>query len=255
MDMLDVTSESRRKFTLDLASKRRFALSHIDVGCKPWETLANLGPQEARGPGTGQGKPSLEERGLPVEVVSEVKQKRWSSGRLHDLLATRADQPRLDPQLEDDIIDISKARIDKPDANIRIRWSSLGALLLYFMGGDDKTGSKEKVAWFLNQAKATFEKMVECFEELHEDRSSPISIDEIHIKAFQEQLKAWPKGEALSLNQAILETPGVGVTANMESDVHVFPPHENNGNVFLGTVLCVPLSKLLPRSIVLRTAP
>lgn len=236
IEMLEMSS--RRQLALDL--ERRFALNHSNDERKPWEAFGTIAPQRLGGPGASQGIAFLEESDLGPEVVSDVKEKRWSSRGLHNLLGARTDQPRLNPQLEAHDIDISKARIENPD-NILICWSSLGALLLYFMGGDDKAGSKDRVEWFLNQAKRTFGKVVARLEELQVDRSGTMLIDKVHVKAFQEQLRAWPKAEGLNLNRPILGTPlaGFGVSANMESEVHIHLPHDKNGNVFHGTVLCV----------------
>lgn len=235
---------SWNQFDFDL--KPRFALNHSEIGRQPWDTLANLELQEVRGPESGKEKYFLEDSGPEVvrgpEVINDAKPKRWSSGRFQGLLSKGADQPRLNPQLEAHRISISKARIENSDADRPISWSSLGALLVYFMGGDDKAGSRERVAWFLEQARYTFEIVVARFEELRVDQSVALSINEVQIEAFQEQLKAWPKGEALSMNQAILETPGIGVTANMKTEVHPHPPQERDGNFSHGTILCVSFS-------------
>lgn len=247
---------SWNQFDFDL--EPRPAPNHSEIDRKPWDTLANLALQEVGRPEPGKEEYFLEDSGPEVvrgpEVIGDAKPKRWSSGRLPGLLSKGADQPRLNPQLEAHRISISKALIENPDADRRICWSSLGALLVYFMGGDDRAGSKERVAWFLEQARCTFEIVVARFEELRVDQSAGVSIDEIHIKAFQDQLKAWPKGEALSMNQAILKTPGIGVTANMKDRVYPHPPQEIDGDVSHGTVLCVSFSSPSERLSVLRAA-
>lgn len=235
---------SWNQFDFDL--KPRLALNHSEIGRPPWKTVTNLALQEVGGPEPGKEKYFLEDSGPEVvkgpEVISDAKPKRWSSGRLQSTLSKGADQLKLNPQLEAHRLRISKALIENPDADRRICWSSLGALLVYFMGGDDKAGSKERIAWFLEQARYTFEIVVARFEELRIDQSATVLIDENHIKAFQDQLEAWPKGEALSMNQAILKSPDIGVTTNMKDRVHPHPPQEIDGNVSHGTVLCVSFS-------------
>lgn len=145
----------------------------------------------------------------------------------------------------------SSSRIDKTKYTLPVHWSSLGALLLYFVGADGSRSSEKRTGWFLDLAQHTFERLVNLLGELNKTQSTSLTVDRVQLDTFHEQLKHWPRPEALSQEEKPIFYPEVlgqerktrlhakrmVGAADVENEVHVHPPHGHNGRVFHGTVL------------------
>lgn len=143
------------------------------------------------------------------------------------------------------------SRIDKTKYTLPVHWSSLGALLLYFVGADGSRSSEKRTGWFLNLAQHTFENLVDLLGELNKTQSTSLTVDRVHLDAFHEQLKHWPWPEALGQEEKPILYPEVlgqerktrlhakrtVGAADIKNEVHVHPPYGHNGKVFHGTVL------------------